>query len=120
MGKSPVGLRTLRSSELRKVGTAAVPRCLERCVGSHRRLEARRLWLNLRRIDGRLRCAMYRGRWGGDRCERCLAGVEDLRVGRVPRSRKWFEGTVLTVVEEGILRDGLLLNGRVWRRDGLG
>jgi hypothetical protein len=63
---------------------------------------------------------MYRGRWGGDRSERCLAGVEDLRVSRVPRSRKWFEGTFLSIVEDSILSNWLLLNGRVWRRDRLG
>ena len=78
-------------------------------------MEAVCLWLNLRRIDGRLGCAMYRGRRGGDRGDRCLVGVEDLCVGRVPGSRKGLEGTVLGVVEECILRNGLLLNGRVRR-----
>ena len=88
MGKSPVGLRALLCSELRKVGTAPVPRGLERCIGGHRCLVAVCLWLNLRRIDGRLGCAMYRG-WGcGSRGEWCLVGVEDLLV---PRSRKRFE-----------------------------
>ena len=115
MGKSPVGLRTLLCSELRKVGTAAVPGCLERCIGGDRRLEAVCLRLSLRRIDGRLGCAMYRG-WGcGSRGERCLVGVEDVLV---PGSRQRLEGAVLGVVEDCILHR-LLLNRRVGWRDGL-
>ena len=116
VGKSPVGLRTLLSSELRKVGTAPVPGCLERGIGGDRRLEAVCLRLSLRRIDGRLGCAMYRG-WGcGSRGKRCLVGVEDLLV---PRSREWLEGAVLGVVEDCILH-WLFLNRRVRWRNGLG
>lgn len=115
MGKGPVGLRTLLCSELRKVGTAPVPGSLERCIGGHRSLEAMSLRLSLRRIDGRLGCAMYRG-WGcGSRSKRCLVGVEDLLVSR---SRKRLEGAVLGVVEDCVLHR-LLLNRRVRWRDGL-
>jgi hypothetical protein len=46
--------------------------------------------------------------------------IEGLRVGRVPRSRKWLEGTFLCVVEKSILRDSLFLDWRVRWRDGLG
>jgi len=113
--KCPVGLRTLLSSELRKVGTAPVPGCLERGIGGDRRLEAMCLWLSLRRIDGRLGCAMYRG-WGcGSRGERCLVGVEDVLV---PGSRQRLEGAVLGVVEDRVLHR-LFLNRRVRWRDGL-
>jgi len=116
MGKSPVGLRTLLCSELRKVGTAPGPGSLERCIGGHRRLESMCLWLSLRRIDGRLGCAVYRG-WGcGSRGERCLARVEDLLV---PGSRERLEGALLGVVEDSILHR-LLLNRRVRWCDRLG
>ena len=116
VGKSPVGLRTLLSSELRKVGTAPVPGCLEGGIGGHGRLEAMCLWLSLRRIDGRLGCAVYRG-WGcGSRGERCLARVEDLLV---PGSRERLEGALLGVVEDSILHR-LLLNRRVRWCDRLG
>lgn len=116
MGKSPVGLRTLLCSELRKVGTTPGPGSLERCIGGHRCLKAMCLWLSLRRINGRLGCAMYRG-WGcGSRGERCLVGVEDLLVSG---SGEGLEGALLGVVEDSILHR-LLLNRRVRWRDGLG
>jgi hypothetical protein len=63
---------------------------------------------------------MYRCWRGGGRSWWCLVATEDLRVGRVPRSRKWLEGTFLCVVEESILRHGLLLDWRVRWRDWLG
>jgi len=49
-----------------------------------------------------------------------LVAIEDLRVGRVPRSRKRLKGAVLCVVEKSILRHDLLLDRRVRWRDGLG
>jgi len=63
---------------------------------------------------------MYRSRRGRSRSWWCLVAIEDLRVGRVPRSRKWLKGTFLGVVEKGILRHDLLLDWRVRWRNGLG
>lgn len=119
VGKCPVGLRTLRSSELRKVGTTPVPGGLEGGVGGHGRLEAMCLRPNLRRIESGLRCAMYRGWRGGNRCLWCLLGVEDWCLSREPWGRKRLEGAILCVLEQRILRDGLLLNWRVGWRNGL-
>jgi len=119
VGKCPVRLVALRSRELREVGSAAVPRRLEGCIGSHRRWEAGRLWPDLRRIEGWLRRAVDGGRRGGDRGRGELVRVKDVLGSRVPRGRERLESAILGVLEKRILRHWLFHQGRVGRRDGL-
>lgn len=119
MGKCPVRLRALRSSELREVGATPVPGRLEWDVGGQGSLEAGRLGTDLRRIESRLRCAVYRSRRRRGRRKRSLRAIEHLLGSRISRSREGLEGAFLAVLEERILVDWLFHDRRVRRCDGL-